>query len=73
MISVDWMEARGCAEVTAFSTGGSSVQDGGAAASSKLWSAGQTGAGGVTQRGMLDRGWAEAEMASRISGSEGGG
>ena len=62
-----------CAEVTAFSTGGSSGQDGGVAMSLKLWLAGQTGAGGVTQRGVLDRGRAEAEMASPISGSKGGG
>ena len=58
--------------MTAFSIGGSSGQDGGVAMSLKLWSTGQTGAGGVTQRGVLDRGWAEAEMASPISGSEGG-
>ena len=36
-------------------------------------SAGKAGAGGVTQRGVLDRCWAEAEIASGMSGSEGGG
>ena len=35
-------------------------------------STGKAGAGGVTQRGMLDRCWAEAEIASGMSGSEGG-
>ena len=62
----------GSAETTAFSKEGSSGQDGWAAVSSMMRSAGKTGAGGVTQRGELDRCWAEAEIASGMSGSEGG-
>ena len=63
----------GTAETTAFSKEGSLWLDGRAAVSSMTWSAGQAGAGGVMQRGVLDRCWAEAEIASGMSGSEGGG
>ena len=59
------------AETTAFSKEGSLGLDGRAAVSSMTWSAWQAGAGGVTQRGMLDRCWDEAEIASGMSGSEG--
>ena len=45
----------GPTETTAFSKEGSSGQDGWAAVSSMMRSAGKAGAGGVTQRGMLDR------------------
>ena len=62
----------GSTETTAFSKEGSSGQDGWAALSSMMRSTGKAGAGGVTQRGMLDRCWAEAEIASGMSGSEGG-
>ena len=61
------------AGMTAFSKEGSSGQDGWVAVSSIMRSAGKAGAGGVTQRGVLDRCWAEAEIASGMSGSEGGG
>ena len=63
----------GSAETTTFSKEGSSGQDGWAAVSSMIRSEGRAGAGGVTQRGVLDRYWAEAEIASGMSGSEGGG
>ena len=59
------------AETTTFSKEGSSGQDGWAAVSSMMRSAGKTGAGGVKQR-ELDRCWAEADIASGMSGSEGG-
>ena len=62
----------GSAETTAFSKERSSGQDGWAAVSS-MWSTGTAGAGGLTQGGVLDRRWAEAEIASGISGNEGGG
>ena len=61
------------AETTVFSKEGSSGQDGWAAVSSMMRSTGTAGAGGVTQGGVLDRCWAEAEIASGMSGSEGGG
>ena len=63
----------GSAEMAAVSKEGSSGQDGWAAVSSMMRSAGKAGAGGVTQRGVLDRCWAEAEIALGMSGSEGGG
>ena len=63
----------GSAETSAFSKEGSSVQDGWAAVSSMKQWAGKAGAGGVTQEGVLERCWAEAEIASGISGNEGGG
>ena len=63
----------GSAETTAFSKERSSGQDGWAAVSSMMWSTGTAGAGGVTQGGVLDRRWAEAEIASGMSGSDGGG
>ena len=63
----------GSAETTAFSKEGSSVQDGWAAVSSMMRSAGKAGTGGVTQGRVIDRCWAEAEIASGMSGSEGGG
>ena len=62
----------GSAETTAFSKERSSGQDGWAAVSS-MWSTGTAGAGGLTQGGVLDRRWAEEEIASGMSGSEGGG
>ena len=63
----------GSAETTAFSKEGSSGQDGWAAVSSMMQSAGKAGAGGIAQGGVLVRCWAEAEIASGMSGSEGGG
>ena len=63
----------GTAETTVFSKEGSLGLDGRAAVLSMTWSAGQAGAGGVTQRVVLDRCWAEAEIASGMLGSEGGG
>ena len=63
----------GSAGTTAFSKERSSGQDGWAAASSIMRSTGTAGAGGVIQGGVLDRCWAEAEIASGMSGSEGGG
>ena len=63
----------GSAETTAFSKEGSSEQDGWAAVSSMMQSAGKAGAGGIAQGGVLVRCWAEAEIASGMSGSEGGG
>ena len=63
----------GSDETTAFSKRGSSGQDGWAAVSSMTRSAGEAGAGDVTQRGVLDRCWAEAAIASGMSGGEGGG
>ena len=63
----------GAAETTAFAKEGSSGQDGWAAVSSMMLSAGKPGAGGVTQGEVLERCWAEAEIASGMSGSEGGG
>ena len=63
----------GSAETTAFSKEGSSGQDGWAAVSSMIRSAGKAGAGGVAQGRVLVRCWAEAEIASGMSGSEGGG
>ena len=62
----------GSAETTAFSKEGSSGQDGWAAVSSMMRSAGKAGAGGVAQGRVLVRCWAEAEIASGMSGSEGG-
>ena len=46
----------GSAETTVFSKEGSSGQDGWAAVSSMMQSAGTAGAGGVTQGGVLDAG-----------------
>ena len=63
----------GTAETTAFSKEGSLGMDGRAAVSSMTRLAGQAGAGGVMQRGVLDRCWDEAEIASGMSDSEGGG
>ena len=63
----------GSAETSAFSKEGSSGQDGWAAVSSMMQSARKAGAGGVTHEGVIDRCWAEAEIASGMSGSEGGG
>ena len=63
----------GAAETTAFAKEGSSGQDGWAAVSSMMQSARKAGAGGVTHEGVIDRCWAEAEIASGMSGSEGGG
>ena len=63
----------GSAETTAFSKERSSGQDGRAGVSSMMRLTGTAGAGGVTQGGVLDRCWAEAEIASGMSGSEGGG
>ena len=51
----------GSAEKSAFSKEGSSGQDGWAAVSSMMRSAGKAGAGGVTQGGVLERCWAEEE------------
>ena len=62
----------GSAETSAFSKEGSSGQDGWAAVSSMMQSARKAGAGGVTHEGVIDRCWAEAEIASGMSGSEGG-
>ena len=63
----------GTAKTAAFSKEGSSGQDGWAAVSSMTRSVGQAGAGGVTQQGVLDRCRAKVEIATGISGSEGGG
>ena len=63
----------GSAETSAFSKEGSSGQDGWAAVSSMMQSARKAGAGGVTHEGVIDRCWAEAEIASGMSGSGGGG
>ena len=63
----------GSAETSAFSKEGSSGQDGWAAVSSMMQSARKAGAGGVTHEGVIDRCRAEAEIASGMSGSEGGG
>ena len=49
------------AGMTAFSKEGSSGQDGWVAVSSIMRSARKAGAGGVTQRGVLDRCWAARE------------
>ena len=51
----------GSAETSAFSKEGSSGQDGWAAVSSMMRSAGKAGAGGLTQGGVLERCWAEEE------------
>ena len=45
----------GSAETTAFSKEGSSGQDGWAAVFSMMQSAGEAGAGGVTEGGVIDR------------------
>ena len=63
----------GSAGTTAFSKERSSEQDGWSAVSSMRRSTGTAGAGDITQGGVLDKCWAEAEIASGMSGSEGGG
>ena len=67
------LAGSGSAETSAFSKEGSLVQDGWAAVSSMKQWARKAGAGGVTQGGVLERCWAEAEIASGISGNKGWG